>query len=420
MKKRLVSILAAAVIFLCSGCSVEDITSGISDAAQKIGKLSGFGGETVEIITEEIISVEPAAIPTSTEQSLYCYNVLTKQQKKIYRVILAAVREMTEGFFKLGSFSGDINRDISAAYQAVSNDHPELFWMPYTYLINGGNSDNSPVSLALSYSDSRHNCSYLIDSSERDRMVWELDLAVGILVDQAAGLSRFEAECIFHDALCSQTTYEAGEPESLVYTAYGALVNGKAVCEGYSRAMQLLCQKLGIPCTLISGESRGEGHLWNLINPGDGWYHLDVTWDDNDAGDPYYLYFNVTDDEIKRDHTISPDFSAYNSSEKSDNRSYNLRNDSCTSTAYNYFTYNGLNLDISDYSSQAALKISEAAYRGEKSLTFRITSDKLLKSFEKDYNSCVQAIQKSLNSFSSAVTISEITTVLDTVTFHWR
>ena len=72
MKKRLVSILAAAVIFLCSGCSVEDITSGISDAAQKIGKLSGFGGETVEIITEEIISVEPAAIPTSTEQSLYC------------------------------------------------------------------------------------------------------------------------------------------------------------------------------------------------------------------------------------------------------------------------------------------------------------------------------------------------------------
>lgn len=415
MKKRLVSLLLAAIVLICSGCSVEDITSGFSEVAEKIGSLSGFGGETVEIITEEIISIEPAAIPTDTEKSLYCYNALSAQQKKMYRVILSAVREMTEGFFKLGSFSGNINRDIAAAYQAVSNDHPELFWMPYNYLINKG-ADNSPVSLALSYRDSRHNCGYLISRDDRDRMVSELNVAVEKLVKQAYGRTRFEAERIFHDALCEQVVYEAGEPKDMVYTAYGALVNGRAVCEGYSRGMQLLCQKTGIPCILISGESRGEGHLWNLIDPGDGWYHLDVTWDDNAEGEPFYIYFNVTDGEIKRDHSIAPDYSDFGGSKSN----YNLLKKDCASTAYNYFIYQGLTLDISDYGSKAAMEISAAANNGKKELTFRIVSDKLADKFEKDYNSCVAAIQKSLYGYRPSVTILEIATVADTVTFRWE
>lgn len=395
-----------------SGCSLSDVASGIDNAVKAF---PGFGGRSVEIITEEIVTVEPAAVPTDSS-ALFCYRELSDKQKKIYRTVLTAAREMTEGFFSVGKPYDNIKSDIAMAYKAVCDDNPEIFWLPYTYLINDGSAAHDQISIAFSYSGVNNSCSYLIDPDDREKMVRKLDLAVKGLVDSAAGLSMFEAECVFHDALCERVEYVSGEPKSMVYTSYGALVNGKAVCEGYSRAMQLLCRKLGIPCTLISGESRGEGHLWNLINPGDGWYHLDVTWDDNAEGAPYYLYFNLNDSEIREDHTISPLFPK-TVDISSENNNYNLLAPKCSQTQYNYFRYKYLMLD-NGYASSAAGAINSAAKRGQTALTLRCASPEILKKFENDYNSCVAEIQKKLGAVSSAV-ITDISIVKDTVTFYW-
>lgn len=402
----------------CAGCSLSQFGKNFSEAVDSLVEISGLRAETVEIIVEETVRVEPAAIPTDTEKSLYCYRVLNSTQKSFYRVILGAVREMTEGFFELGTTGGDYNYDVSVAYQAVANDHPELFWMPYSYLINtSGDKSRPQVLIALSYNDGTHSCDYLADREVCGQMTALLDAAAQELAEAAAGLSRYEAELFFHDALCEQVEYVTGEPESMVYTAYGALVNGRAVCEGYSRAMQLLCQKLGIPCTLISGVSEGTGHLWNLIDPGDGWYHLDVTWDDNAEGAPYHLYFNLTDDEILRDRTISPNILETDGALQSGD-SYNLRTDSCGNTAYNYFHYEGLIFD-GDYRAQVPMKILEAAQRGECTQTFRFVQEADAERFEADYETYVAEIQKALDSLRSGVTVNNLSIIRDTVAFYW-
>jgi transglutaminase/protease-like cytokinesis protein 3 len=79
------------------------------------------------------------------------------------------------------------------------------------------------------------------------------------------------------------------------------------VCEGYSYAMKLLLNAVNIECKVITGSANGP-HAWNLVKLGGSYYHVDVTFDDPvvNGGTMNVLrhdYFNLTDDEIKKDHT---------------------------------------------------------------------------------------------------------------------
>lgn len=95
--------------------------------------------------------------------------------------------------------------------------------------------------------------------------------------------------------------------DPVYYTAYGALVNGKAVCDGYASAASLLFNMCGIENIKITGESKGVGHAWNLIKLDDDYYHIDTTWDDpvSYTGLSYlkYDYYNLNDEQMSVDHT---------------------------------------------------------------------------------------------------------------------
>ena len=77
-------------------------------------------------------------------------------------------------------------------------------------------------------------------------------------------------------------------------TAYGALVQGYAICTGYSDAMALFLDKLDIPNIKISSDE----HVWNLVYLDGNWVHLDLTW--NDTNNPRYQmsYFLIDTDTL--------------------------------------------------------------------------------------------------------------------------
>ncbi|HWQ50543.1 MAG TPA: transglutaminase domain-containing protein [Terriglobales bacterium] len=95
-----------------------------------------------------------------------------------------------------------------------------------------------------------------------------------------------------HDYVLAQTTY-GGSGEN-AYSARGVFVDGQAVCDGYTRAVLMLCQAAGIPCLYIGAENIN--HSFNLVYSEGQWYIVDATWDDT-GGDPD-AYFMVAPEEL--------------------------------------------------------------------------------------------------------------------------
>lgn len=58
--------------------------------------------------------------------------------------------------------------------------------------------------------------------------------------------------------------------------ATGALFEGFAICSGYTDAMQLFLEKMGLNNYRVASEK----HTWNAVEIDGVWYHLDLTWDD--------------------------------------------------------------------------------------------------------------------------------------------
>ncbi|SEF47636.1 Transglutaminase-like superfamily protein [Eubacterium ruminantium] len=119
------------------------------------------------------------------------------------------------------------------------------------------------------------------------------------------GMTDYQKELILHDYLVSHCTYSLGSIENEnEFRAYGALIDGEAVCSGYSEAMSLLLTCAGIENEIVIGNAGGEGHAWNMVKLDNKWYHLDATWDDPKGMDVVsHTYFNLSDAEIKTTHS---------------------------------------------------------------------------------------------------------------------
>lgn len=130
---------------------------------------------------------------------------------------------------------------------------------------------------------------------------------------------RYDILKDIHDYLCNNVVYDLNGVYA--HEPYGALIVGRAVCEGYAEAFKLLCDRFDIPCVLVFGDgvvgSRSEPHKWNYVQMQDGkWYGVDVTWDDHDK--IYYDYFlsgsstvakNFGNDTFSQSHIESGYFS---------------------------------------------------------------------------------------------------------------
>ena len=350
----------------------------------------------------EVQQVKPADINTTGEKPLY-YNHLNSNQKQIYRYMKTAAEQMQKGYFKIGDVRSDENRfsDIVVAYRALSADNPQIFWLPDSYLMSNDGS-------ALAFSHNSNNISYPVGEQEKQKMQIRLTTTVNNLVAQANELSsRYEKEIFFHDWLCQNVTYSE-EGDFTIYTAYGALINGVAVCEGYARAMQLLCDAAGIPCTVTYGSSRDVGHMWNIINPGDGWYHLDVTWDDDETfNEIRHGYFNLDDNEISLDHELFEVVSDQKQYMGSD--CFNLYIYECNKTSYNYFEKNGLRF-TDDYYQNAQMVIA-ADENGQKSIEVHYTG--------REYNDFLSQVNIALAKSKSKIWISKYAYLGNSLILWW-
>lgn len=149
---------------------------------------------------------------------------------------------------------------------------------------------------------------YLVEityTMPRDTLI-EIKKATAGLVDEAVkkiqteGKTAYEIVYQVNEYLCNVAYYPPKEPyAAITHTAYGALHDGVAVCEGYACAVKLMLDRFEIPCDIQVGVcTNGGGHAWNLVKLDGEWYQLDTTW--NDQSTNRLDYFLVTDQYMRK------------------------------------------------------------------------------------------------------------------------
>lgn len=356
-----VHFVALMVLLSLSGCRVFD----------EIGKITNVQKDTTAQSSEEKFT----APINETGKTLYGLDNIDDESVRVLYGLIGqyADNRLREYYFTV---PGELSvRQLFEGICAYKEDHPEKFWLKNTcryYYDNG----NTCVSL-----------NFLMDYEVRISAQAELDEKVKeITANAPSNATQFELEQYVHDYIIDNCEYDYDSAASQTDNddntgnVYGALIEGKAVCEGYSRAFQLLCKELGLQCVNVFGVSEEENHMWNCIMIEGEWYQIDVTWDDVDGEQKdlaRYMYFNLNDDNMYSDHQVCEMYENISDEEYEDLTSNaNLFVPQCTATKYNYHLYYGALITDIENSDDIVSAIAQAAKDNRE--LFYLTADSSL------------------------------------------
>lgn len=415
MKKASVvsGVAALLALLLLTGCSwlrTENTVDGFSPASQ-----IGAAAVPMEELRQKYTGYGFQALTTDAERRLYAS--LDEAANKYY-----ATEFLSDKF--------DNMQRVSDIIELYKDDHPEVFWIdeaePYYYSDGIGG-----LTLELHFK---------LESTALTAAQRELESAVQrVLANAPGGGTDYEKELYLHDWLIQNCAYDdeavelhkSDQVRANEQNAYGALIEGRAVCEGYARAFQLLCSRLGVTCWVIQGQAvdfnvKGNvNHIWNCVQLDGSWYHVDVTWDDYETvptPTDHYFYFNLTTDEITKDHTISPLFSKDTSSDMW----YNGFVPQCDSTDYYYFHLNAMRVDDLDHggygeylAQAAAARAPSCCYLIADNLDYEDTFDRLVQGYAYEWVSAANERNNYVPTISSDCKLSSnsdrrvVTVILD-------
>ena len=266
----------------------------------------------------------------------YYYNQLKKDDKLCYQALYEASKANIEpmpedsaltrdNMNKYGRLIYSGNSTLSYSYisflRALEYDHPEelesTLFLPRIASFYSSSGQETKYDYYLYYTVVRYT------RAEVTTMENELKTARDQIYAEANPTGdEFSKELALHDALLEHVEYDYNVSNNNLshhygHTAYGALVKGACVCDGYAKAFKLLLQKAGIEAYVVAGLGNGGGHAWNVVNIDADLYEVDATWNDTEKYQehPYYYflthdYFNCTTDDFNSHYRAIPGFQA--------------------------------------------------------------------------------------------------------------
>ncbi|MCM1569759.1 MAG: hypothetical protein NC081_09985 [Roseburia sp.] len=244
-----------------------------------------IGEEEAELLEETLGTGETGEGLDFPAEKYPYYAMLTQELQLLYRQIYANALKMNTSYAPAERV---MVGQLKNVFEAVYNDHPELFWMETGYSCKY-KPNGECLEITLKYNDTV----YFFEQAKLD-----FDKAAEEILTVSSRLNSVqEQEKYVHDALVSRVEYDGNA--AMNQSAYSALVGGRSVCAGYARAFQYLLQQMDIPCYYCTGYS-GEDHAWNIVGLGDGFTNVDVTWDDTEPAT--YDYYNQSDEEYESTH----------------------------------------------------------------------------------------------------------------------
>ncbi len=300
----------------------------------------------------------PTPVPVNEEneenKELYpFYNQLSDEEKVVYNKICTAAQNFDETATSIyiGKTEKEVDDyvdDLVDFYREVIYEQTDLFWVdPYSFNTTVWSEENKytldikPV--------------YLYTKDEAAKMTKTFDAKVDEIVENAETKKTTYDEILYvHDYIVENCVYDDAAAANDNYkgssiTAYGCLIDGKAICSGYTMAFTTIMRELGYECGPEFNNysdikfTLKERHVWNYCNIDGEYYYFDLTWDDTSPTEEIYKYmpynhsyFGLTANELKltKQHIVDPTGAI---------------TPPCNGTKYNYFNYNELSFKTYDY-----------------------------------------------------------------------
>lgn len=266
----------------------------------------------------------------------YFYNQLESYSKTIYKAFESNKENMKEGTYKINlgtSFSNilskqngqeELGKYYQSAIEAYTYDNPDVFYLsPNKMYLNIETTTKGQNKTYNVYINNGEEANYLNEefSNKQDiNLALEKIEAIRKQIIHNKTGNDYEDIKMVHDYLVENIEYDTSLQEKNIYNIYGALINGKCVCEGYARAFKYLLDGLGIESTMVIGKGinssgQSENHAWNYVKLENNWYEVDCTWDDPVIiGGGYignsskYRYFLKGKEDMEKDHTTLGNF----------------------------------------------------------------------------------------------------------------
>lgn len=198
-----------------------------------------------------------------------------QDDRSLEEIIVEGLRNVEESIsIPAGMLPFTSREETADIYFAIVRTHPEFFY------VENGAGFSILNGYVVSFSP------YYNEKLATEEVISAFNDRVNKILDEttAPGMSQVEMALSLHDYLVLHCAYDwnvvngRGASSYNVYTAYGALMEGDAVCQGYAMAYNLLLNKVGMETEYVTSSTINHG--WSLVKIGDIWYHVDVTWDD--------------------------------------------------------------------------------------------------------------------------------------------
>ena len=225
----------------------------------------------------------------------YYYRRLNYEQQKIYECISVGIKALAK---EIKLPKRPIN-EISIIFESVLLDNPLFFYVATFNLATDLYKGKCIIRPYYKYSKQ-----FIRDTT--------LSIKEYLRVyDKYKSVSDIEKELIVHD-LCVNTFKYDYLFEDYSFSILGPIINRKATCEGIAKFVKRSLDYLAVDNIIVLGKaidpsdgSKPERHAWNMVFIEGESYHLDVTFDMTImVRANRYDYFNLSDNDIKKEHTI--------------------------------------------------------------------------------------------------------------------
>lgn len=183
------------------------------------------------------------------------------------------------------------DRDAFAACKALRHDRPEYFFLgrKMTFFYCSGREGRLRMQILYTPAEIE-----TLKTTFRQKM---LPLMAG-----TADKSLVQREELIYSRLARQLRYQNTRSEQ-EHNLVGPMLASRGVCEGQNALLLYCLRRAGVTCVQVLGKGRTENHCWAMVWLNGEPVHCDVTWEKPGKGVMLYRYFNLTDEQIARDHS---------------------------------------------------------------------------------------------------------------------